>query len=56
MKRKPAVGPPPPRNATLNIRMRASEYEALREIAYSHKLMVSEWARGVLLREVADGK
>ncbi len=45
--------PPPSRNATVSVRMRVEEKCKLQDLAYSHKMMLSEWARGVLLRELA---
>lgn len=56
MKRKPAAGPPPPRNAILGIRLRKREYYELRAVAHAHEMPFSEWARGVLLKELPNAK
>lgn len=43
---------PPPRSEGLTIRMRPENMEALRAKAYSEGMLLTEWARGVLLREL----
>jgi hypothetical protein len=36
------------------VRVRPEDYERMQDIAWSQKLLISEWARGVLLKVMAE--